>query len=751
MPLIKVPVIHRFGIVSSDVHQILQQRLLKKYLKESSLRIKKVQRNPFELTEEFIENFNDTFTENKDELILLAKKMLAGCKRKSGLSTLGCGKHVNLPAAWTEAMMLSQCKGEIHEEALEILLRSLDHAPINPKQAPVLFFIAESILHMLCYDAVQKPYLFRCEIRLSKIGFLAFLRLLLLHFFGYLEFSKEQKSRLHIGLKALAACEICYQLYPNILFTVHFMLKAGETICETVVFSETSLTTDADLDERKDGAFPDIPNPELGAPTLCRSALSQTCHKNPIQIPETVDMDECPSPWSGGHGVWSDSGGESELSRGQGHPSQASTKAPSPRVELHSGPKQFKIKPFLWHSLLVWVCVHNSCSEIDEVLKHVLFYKEQLHQKDWLESVLGLMVLGETAKLNMSCLKVLMDLVRDFISSAVSPQKQQKSNMENRLRWQWQVGYVYTNILKEICLHGVCADLQKTAFLGFCDCVKELKDDKKLRGAAFLDLMNYCPSSDNRHDLFWVIRYGVIYNLVILRGELSGVVNRDGFRNAVWRTLQKQKNREKESRVLDAVTVAEVEAKGLINPFLASKEKVPANPYDVPSSWYIGWRVATAMTHHFLPPIGPNIPLPRQPVRKPLTPLHQEMEPPVKEKKVMRLSLREELLRAGVPKYPYPDILTRTDIELRRIVDNQWQKELQLRIKLEEQLLEIDRRENQREEEERFRQIMKWRLEKLHKTTKPYELPFQQDDEDSTEESDSNRLSSLSQIWKISS
>lgn len=57
---------------------------------------------------------------------------------------------------------------------------------------------------------------------------------------------------------ALAACEICYQLYPNILFPVHFMLKAGETICQTEVFSETSSTTNADLDEKKDGAFPDI-------------------------------------------------------------------------------------------------------------------------------------------------------------------------------------------------------------------------------------------------------------------------------------------------------------------------------------------------------------------------------------------------------------------------------------------------------------------------------------------------------------
>lgn len=65
--------------------------------------------------------------------------------------------------------------------------------------------------------------------------------------------------------------------------------------------------------------------------------------------------------------------------------------------------------------------------------------------------------------------------------------------------------------------------------------------------------------SDN--DPFWVIRYGVIYNLVILRSELLGDVNREGLRNAVWRTLQKQKGAEKDSRVLDAAKVAEVSLK----------------------------------------------------------------------------------------------------------------------------------------------------------------------------------------------
>ncbi|KAM6475427.1 transmembrane protein 232 isoform 2-T4 [Liasis olivaceus] len=607
--------------------------------------------------------------------------MLARCKRRLGLSVLGCGKYVNLPVAWTEAIILSQCKGEISEEALEILGISLDHAPVAPEHISVLFFMAEWILYKLCYDVAQKPCLFSCEIKLLKLGFLVFLRLLLLYFFGYQRFSGEHKSRLHTGLKALTACEICYHRYPNILFSVQFMLKAGEIICETAMVSESSLESQENLEEMEDKAVLDTTS--------------------------------------------------TNTSTGAG---------------LNSKQKHFRIKPFLWHSLLLWVCVHNSSSQIDEVLMHVLFYKEQLHQKNWLESVLALMVLGETAKLNMSCLKVLMDLVKYFISSSVPLQKQEKNNKISC--WHWQVGYIYTNILREICLHGINADLQKTAFLGFCECTKEHNDEKELRGASFLDLLNFCLPFDDYNDPFWVIRYGVVYNLVILRSELSGDVNREGLRNAVWRSLQKQKGAEKNSQVLDAAKVAEVEAKGQINTSLASKD--PSNSIYLLSSQYVGWRVTTAMCQHFLPPIGPDIPLRHLPERKPVSMLHQRSEPVATEKKTKRLSLREELLQAGVPKYPYPDYFTRTDMELRRIIDAQWEKELQIRLKLEEKLQELELQEKRGLEEEHFRQIMIWRLEKLHKTTKPYELPFKHGDKEVTEASSSTQLSNLqlSETWK---
>ena len=74
------------------------------------------------------------------------------------------------------------------------------------------------------------------------------------------------------------------------------------------------------------------------------------------------------------------------------------------------------------------------------------------------------------------------------------------------------------------------------------------------------------------------------------------------------------------------------------------------------------------------------------------------------------------------------------------VVVQQWEKELQLRLKLEEKLLELELQEKQKLEEEHFKQIMSWRLEKLHKTTKPYELPFQHEEEQS-------KVSSSTQVY----
>ncbi|XP_025059318.1 transmembrane protein 232 [Alligator sinensis] len=567
MPLIKVPVVQKFGIQASTQ----QDELLKRFLKKTLLSCNAKSKYPLEVTEEFVQKFNHAKSpKDKESLLERAKKMLARCKRRLGINVLSSGKHVDLMRGWTEALILVHCSGEIQEEALDLLLVSLDQAPIDLEHIPVLLSVAESILFRLSLDVAWEPYLYSTEVKFSKVGFLVFLRLLVFHLSGQLEVSEEQIDGLQIGLNAFSLSELRYLSFPNLFLAVNFMRESGETICGAVVLSESLSASDVSLEGRQD-----------------QTLLGTT-------------------------------------------------------VQLEVEQKEFKIQSFVWHCLVVWVCVNNNSSQLDEVLQHLLFCKEELCQKNWLASILGLLVLGEAAKLNLSCLKVLMDLVRDFISSSMSLQKQEERSITYLPSWPWEICYMYICVLRDICLSANTSDLQKTAFLGFCDCKKTSEHPDELRGASFFDLLQYNLSQTpaDGEDLFWVIRYGLVHNLVMMCSELSGDVSREGLRNAMWKALQKQKNSIKDDRILTAVTVAEDEAKALANPLISSSGKAPSAPRTITSFHYIGGRIASAMCQFFLPPIGPNIPLSNKPLKKQPSPQHQDSKQTHMEKNPARPSLR---------------------------------------------------------------------------------------------------------------
>ncbi|XP_068103471.1 transmembrane protein 232 isoform X2 [Hyperolius riggenbachi] len=232
MPILKIPVVQKFGIISTKYHQELQRRLLQKNEARHGEKVY-THRRPLEVTEEFIKQFNAAEElEDQEHMLDSARKILHGCKRRSGLYSKGCEGHVNLPLAWTELILLAQCKGRIQEDALDLLILSVDQAKLSQDHIPLLFFIAESVLYRICCDAVQKPYLFSSELKLSKLGLVTFLRLYAFHLLGQLQEFKEQKDRLNIYLKALPACEASYQPYPNVLLSVRVMLKAGEAMCD---------------------------------------------------------------------------------------------------------------------------------------------------------------------------------------------------------------------------------------------------------------------------------------------------------------------------------------------------------------------------------------------------------------------------------------------------------------------------------------------------------------------------------------
>ncbi|XP_016080390.1 PREDICTED: transmembrane protein 232 [Miniopterus natalensis] len=650
MPVKKSPVINAFGVIAPSYYEKILRFNLQNLKKRRSSKSKP----PFSITTEFILRFNQTKNpKEKEELLDLARKAILKCRRKLGLRTLGTGKHVHLPTAWTEIIYLAQCKGEIQDEALNMLYASLDHAAFDYDHLPVLFFLGESVLYRLCCDAFLKPYLYSLEIKLAKIGYLIFLRLFIYFLHGHLEGSQQHLLRLQPYLYALYFSEESYYKYPNIFSNVQFILKTMEIICER-----------------------ELPSGSIFSPV-----------ENEEQYEDT-----------------------------------------------DSDTEGYEVNNLLWHCVAAWTCVQKNSPQLKKVLEHLTLHKTQLQEKCWMDSALALLVLGEAAKLNMACLKALMDLMRDFLLSILSDQNQKENCTIDDFSWAWVVVYMYITILTEICLYAAISNLRKTAFIGFCDCKSSKEDilplDKskqqpELTETSILGLLNYFFSkiSDNCDQVIWTGYYGLVYNLVKMSWELRSDEEQDGLRNLIWQTLQKIKDYEKDEWISNAAFIAQAELNDPMDPFTSYSSKVPSNAGDEVFSKYIGWRIASVLSKLFFPSTDAGV----LPLKKPLIKRDQMKYLYKKQdstkKKVLHFTVREHPSVIDLPMFPYPDFFTRKDEELARIIDHHWQEELKTWQK-EDAICEAKEREDKElEGKNHFREIMRRREEKLQKQTKPYELP----------------------------
>ncbi|XP_006161171.1 transmembrane protein 232 [Tupaia chinensis] len=656
MPINKSPAVNTFGGISSSY-----ENLFKYNLQNVSTERSHKSRSSFSITKEFILKFNETQNPAEEEKLLdLARKNILRCKRKLGLRTLGSGKHVHLPAAWTEVVYLAQCKGEIQDEALNMLYASLDHASFDSDHLPALFFVAESVLYRLCCDAFQQTYLYSVEIKLMKIGYLVFLRLFVFFLHGHLESFKEHLLRLQPYLYALFFSGESYHKYPNIFANVQFILKTAEIICKRELPSE-SIFGPEENKESSENTDPDVE-----------------------------------------------------------------------RLPLNQG--GYEVSHLLWHCVAAWSCVQSNSSQLNTVLEQLLFHKTQLRKKCWLDSALALLVLGEAAKLNIACLKVLMDLLRDFLSSIVSVQNQEENCKVDDFSWAWNIVYIYTAILAEICLYAATSDLRKTALLGFCKCQSSQKSilpvdtsEKlpELKEASILSLLEYFSSkmSDNCDHLVWTGYYGLVYNLVKMSWELRADEEQDGLRNVIWQTLQKTKDHEKDARIRSAINIAEAELNDPTDPFTRYSSKVSSNGGEEVFSKYIGWRIANALSALFSPSVEAQaLPLKEQLINWDRTKYLNQMQKPMK-KRILRFTVREHHSVSELPMFQYPDYFSKVDEELTKIIDHHWQEELKIRQKENEICEAKELEDKELEEKKHFQEVMKKREEKLHKQTKPYELP----------------------------
>ncbi|XP_028611539.1 transmembrane protein 232 isoform X4 [Grammomys surdaster] len=607
----------------------------------------------FSITKEFILRFN--YTDNpaeEEELLEQAKKLIVRCKRKLGLKTLGSGKHVHLPTAWAEVIYLAQCKGEIQDEALNMLHASLDHVSFDYDQLPALFFLAESVLYRLCCDAFVKGYLYSVEIKLMKIGYLIFLRLFVFFLHGHLESFKQHLLRLQPYLYALYFSEPSYNKYPNIFSNVQFILKTSEIICKRELHSELFVGS----------------------------------------------LDEIEDPFS-------------ELNH----------------LQLNN--RGYEVNHLLWHSVAAWSCVQNNRPQLNKVLEHLLFHKTQLQTKCWLDSALALLILGEAAKLNMACLKTLMDLVADFLESILSVQNQEENYDIYDISWASHIIFTYTTIIAEVCLYAATSDLRKTALIGFCACKSPQQDiflmDKseelpELDGASIFTLLKYFSSriSNNCEKVIWIGYYGIVYNLVKMSWELQGDEEQDGLRHMIWQTLQKIKDYEEDPRIQGALVIAQAELNDPADPF---STKATPNSREEVFSKYIGWRIANTLSRLFFPSLDVTALSPKMPEID-LQRKHFIREQQPAKKRVLRIVIKDHSSILEVSMFPYPNFFTKADKKLEEIIDHHWQKDMEAR-KREEAACEAQNQKDKEEKEKiRFQEIMKQRQRKLNKQTKPYEI-----------------------------
>jgi len=148
---------HRFGIISQRQRLELQNRLLCES-EENKTNKNVCHKNPFKITEEFIDKYNKSNEEDQIKMKEQVIKMIEFTKKRCGLSSNGEGLHVDAALAWSELVYIIQCEGCAESECIQILLVSLNNSPLLEKNIKTLFFLAECVIFWIDVEHQGKKF-----------------------------------------------------------------------------------------------------------------------------------------------------------------------------------------------------------------------------------------------------------------------------------------------------------------------------------------------------------------------------------------------------------------------------------------------------------------------------------------------------------------------------------------------------------------------------------------------------------------
>ncbi|CAG5126547.1 unnamed protein product [Candidula unifasciata] len=775
MPITKIPVVHKFGIISSTQRLQLQERLHRKAFFDSNTGKKPslIHRKPLDVTDGFVQLFNtaENFNE-KEQYEGKAKKFLERAKRRSGVKNYGCGDYVNLPLAWTEMAQLAQCKGSVQEECLDLLVTSLDVSPLERYQIPALFYLAETILYCLRMEELNYPFLRTTEIKLLKVGQLVFERLFYHHMVGQLQEHGESKNRLCTYMDGLDDLQNMYSPYPNALLFLRFVIDVGK-----IILTESQVEN-MDTDMNK---------------------LSSASEQNSQDVRDIYEY--------------------------YSHVETRSSRSRAISSSVHD------LSPTLWHALDVFRCTNSLGSGLKEALMALESCGFDMVNETWVDGVIALQVLGESAKTNLAAQKVLHRLAQRVltienmsttlplgsnrssqlarppasdghgkaeIASALQEnklwlemsssnrhmqddcdnKKEQVADMDDHVRvsgniqvadleyivrpsgnmqtadiddsvrlpgfvsanendqlqqmpgmfdWYWEIAQTYTEVLENIVLFGSTSAVQKYALIGGQGISEfHCHGQANLGGLCLVDLAFYKPESGllvkemKQVDWSWRIRFTAMQSLGRICQCLKDDKTREGLRSIAWSALLKANAKEKDVRVTEALKVSQIH--------IDSKKFLDPSLQEHPVS--LGQRIAIGLSTAYLPPIPPagtqtsrerfsHRPHPATQVPSATTPAAV---------KPQRVTLKQEIDIAAASYEPIPNYITRKNFDLRRIIDTQWDKELSAMLEEEEKEHIIATKERQQSEDERQKLFAESRRLKIQKKSST-RTPAQQGEE----------------------
>lgn len=406
MPVERVPVVHKFGIISHTQRLALEDRLAKKSLvAEPPRTFSRTRRIPYEVTEDFIAKFNDSNEEDRRELEEFAHKMISRSKRRAGVLVGGRGNHVNLGKSWTELGLLAQCTSRvIQEESLELLITSLGQAPPSIDQLPSLLYLAKSCLHWIRKCTRSPTCLRTAELKLIKMGHLAFSRLYYHNMTQDLKGYQDEKKSLRQYLTVLPVeHEEAYKCFPGILMAVRYMKEVGQLIC-----------TGCGEPNREEAAIVELPSeiavnkeaePETQKKPLEAEPIAEATEGGRMGLPLLIEeeeedeeeQEEEPAQDSADQGFKE----ASNLSLPQ---------SPAPTSSIHD------LSPTLWHSLDVWRSVMHRGTGLRQALEGLSMCGTGLRTELWLDVCCAFQVLTEVSKSEIAVLRTFQALAAGIFS-----------------------------------------------------------------------------------------------------------------------------------------------------------------------------------------------------------------------------------------------------------------------------------------------------------------------------------------------